>query len=474
MKMIKHLILGVSLSLTSLLSAAEKPNILVILLDDMCYNALGYTGSEVIKTPNLDSICKQGVFFPQGYVTHGVCAPSRAGLMTGRYQARFGYETLSGGIAHATEIEHGMDTNEITIAQLLKPAGYKSAAIGKWHLGEVKRFLPLQRGFDYNMKAVGYPTFKDAKKNYLLINEEKQPWPEDAYRTDLHTDYAIKWLKETAPKNPFFLYYSLNAMHTPIVAPIGKENYGIHPYVGMMENVDQNVGRLLSTLDELGERENTIIFFLNDNGGITLQKGIKAKDLPKIQAAINNGPYKANKASLEEGGVRVPFAIHWPGKIGSKEDFAGPIISLDIFPTIAAAAGVALPADREIDGINLLPYLTGKKAPLTDRQFLWRWGRGHAVRQGDWKLVWPVDKSVYAAALKREGITPIKSNRPNPDRRFYAAPQLYNLADDPSETTDLAAKFPEVLERMKQESVKFDAIAKPYTEGEMSTWPKKP
>ncbi len=462
------------------LIAAEKPgkpNFVVILLDDVHYNATGYTGSKVIKTPNIDKLFTEGRFCKQGYVTHGVCAPSRAGLITGRFQARFAYETLSGGTENALALKHGLSLDELTIADILKPAGYTCAAVGKWHLGENKEFLPLQRGFDYHVYPVGRhnPTAKmlETGRSKLLINEEPADWPiqqngDARYKTDLMVDLSIDWMKSVAPKQPFFLYLCPNAMHGPIEAPKGMEDYGIHQYVGMMENVDQNLGRILKCLDDIGERDNTIVFFLNDNGG----GGVLKNDPACVE--INNRPFSGGKAEILDGGNHVAFGIHWPaGKIVG-DDYPEVVSSLDILPTMAAAANITLPTDREFDGINMLPALSGEIEPVKERLLMWRAGRGYAIRKGDMKLVWRRNDRMLGAAKKLAG-TP-KNNpidRPNPaDRQngFFFEPELYNIAEDPTESNDISAQYPEIVEMLKKHCDELDAMSPPATAAELATY----
>lgn len=462
-----------------LMSAAEaqekaKPNIVVILADDMCYNALSYTGSEVVETPNIDRICKEGLFCPQGYVTHGVCAPSRAGLITGRYQARFGYETLSGPNDHAIAVRHGVATNELTMAQMLKGQGYATAAYGKWHLGQCHEFLPLQRGFDHHFgyHGGGGPYFKpkNPDANPLMYDGKQIAWPEGgkwskgAYQPDFLTDDAIEWMRKVAPKQPFFVYFAPFSVHSPFHAPKELYTKEQHAMVGMMKALDINVGHLLKALETMGEMENTIIVFLNDNGGIQSLE----------EDGFSNKPYRAGKARLYEGGVRVPFALWWPGKIEGGE-YPGVVSSLDLMPTFAAVAGATLPGDRDYDGINLLPMLTGKADPVMDRTLCWRWRNGYGVRKGKWKLVWMRDFGVYGQALKEQGIEFKWTDRPNPEDRyngFFLKPELYDLEADPSETTDLAEQYPEVLERLKTETKAFDAITKAGTPSDKASWPK--
>ncbi|WDE98420.1 sulfatase-like hydrolase/transferase [Lentisphaera profundi] len=458
----------VLLFLISLLSyGVEKPNFIIILADDMPYNALSYTGSPEVRTPHIDSLFEQGLACPQAYVTHGVCAPSRAGLMTGRYQARFGYETLSGSPSHAAKVDHGVDINEITIAQLLKTAGYTSAALGKWHLGINKKYQPLQRGFDhqFGFAGGGGPYYDPKTRSHGLIrNGQPAPWPEGAYQTDLMAQEAEDWMKSVAGK-PFFLYFAPYAVHAPFEAPPELIPEGKHPMVGMMKSLDMAVGRILKTVEELGQRDNTIIVFLSDNGGV-----------PKVfEHGFTNAPFRGGKATVLDGGVHVPFTCYWPGKIEGNE-YLGIVSSLDLLPTFAAAAGISLPNDRDYDGVNLLTQLQRKQKADKKRTLYWRWRNGHAVREGKWKLVWEINWGEFHHLRNKQNLkNPSPTLRPNPNDRFsslYFKPQLYNLENDPSESKDLSSQYPEIMERLKKKLKSFDAIAKPLSKEELAAWPQ--
>lgn len=452
----------------------SRPNIVVILTDDMAYNALSYTGNQEVQTPNIDRIFEQGIFCNQAYVTHGVCAPSRAGLMTGRYQARYGYETLSGPTEHAIAENHGVDVNEITIADLLKQAGYTSAAYGKWHLGVNQHYQPLQRGFDrhYGFAGGGGPYYPQSNRPHgLVLNGEPATWPKDAegmdrYQTDFLAEDAIEFMQTASEQEqPFFVYFSPYSVHAPFHARRDWKPKGRHPMAGMMEALDDNVGRILDAIDTLGISEETLIVFLNDNGGI-----------PKLfEHGFTNAPFRGGKAVVLDGGVHVPFAWYWPGKIEGGE-YNGIISSLDLLPSFAALAGVPLPSDREYDGKNVLPHLTGKVAPDTSRTLCWRWRNGHAVRKGKWKLVWELNWGEFHRLREAQGLdNPSPTARPNPEDRFstmYFEPKLYDLSVDPGETKDLTTQFPEIVQNLKQELVAFDAIAKPLSDKERNAWPR--
>ena len=448
--------------------ASQKPNFVLILADDMPYNALSYTGSQEVQTPHIDSLFEDGVACPQAYVTHGVCAPSRAGLMTGRYQARFGYETLSGQPAHAAKVDHGVDVNELTIAQILKSAGYTSAALGKWHLGVNHKYQPLQRGFDhqFGFAGGGGPYYDPKTRPHNLIrNGEAAEWPEGAYQTDLMADEAVSWMKSVAGKQAFFLYFAPYAVHAPFEAPPELIPEGKHAMVGMMKSLDMAVGRILDTLDELGERENTLVVFLSDNGGV-----------PKVfEHGFSNAPFRGGKATVLDGGIHVPFAWHWPGEIEGGE-YSQIVSSLDLLPSFAEAAGISLPKGREFDGVSLIKHLTGEEKALEKRELFWRWRNGHAIREGKWKLVWEINWGEFHRLRTAQKLkNPSPTLRPNPNDRFssiYFEPQLYNLENDPGESKDLSKQYPEIMDRLKSKLKDFDAMAKPLSQEEINAWPK--
>lgn len=452
-----------------LIHAAEQPpNIVLILVDDMPYNALSYTGNEHVETPNIDKICERGVFCTEAYVTHGVCAPSRAGLMTGRYQARFGYETLSGPTEHAIAQDHGVDVNEITIADILKKAGYQSAALGKWHLGVNEKYQPLQRGFNhqYGFAGGGGPYYVKPNKPHTLIrNGAPAEWPDGAYQTDLLAKEAVDWMNQVSKESPFFLYFAPYAVHGPFEAPAELIPPGKHAMVGMVKSLDLAVGRILSTLEELKISDNTLIIFTNDNGGV-----------PKLfEHGFTNEPYRGGKASVLDGGLHIPFAWYWPGKVEG-DQYKGIISTLDILPTLAHLAGVELPKDREFDGKNILSNLTGNVAPDHSRSLCWRWRNGHAIRKGKWKLVWELNWGEFHRLRKKQNTNKISPTaRPNPRDRYsslYFEPQLFDLNNDPAENKNLATQFPELVEELKKDLLAFDALGKPLTQEELNAWPK--
>lgn len=426
--------------LTSTPSKPGRPNILFIFADDMGYGDMGFTGSSQIKTPNLDRLAKEGTVFPQAYVTAPVCGPSRAGLLTGRYQQRFGFETNPHGGPHILPEMVGMHVNEKTLGDRMRSCGYHTACIGKWHMGYADHFYPTERGFDYffGMRGGGHRYFpelgrsKNTRMWYvdfaLERMGEKLDQIEEPYLTDWLTSDAIHYIsrREENDDQPWFLYLSYNCPHGPLQAK--KEDIARYPdveppgrrtYCAMVDCMDQNVGRLLSHLKKTGEADNTVIFFLNDNGGST-----------ETVYALN-APFWGHKGTFWEGGIRVPMFIH--GLKGLKTDeYKHPVSALDFMPTMMALGGKVFTPEtvtkrgKQIpiiyDGTNLLPYLYGQKGDSRPHQKLyWRMmSRGSAMRDGDWKLIF----------------TP------------FDPPQLYDLAQDPAERNDLAAKHPKVVARM--------------------------
>jgi arylsulfatase A-like enzyme len=373
---------------------SEKPNLIIILTDDQGYADVGFNGCEDIPTPHMDRIAKNGVLFTDGYVTYPVCGPSRAGLITGRYQDRFGFGRNP--LFAANDSLMGLALSEETIADFLGREGYVTKAIGKWHLGAHEDLRPLQRGFDefYGFLSGGHRYFPEewtledisqvksqyeAYKTKLLDNDRRID--ENEYITDAFSREAVTFV-EQHHATPFFLYLAYNAPHGPLQATEKYlERFGHikdpkrKTYAAMVSAVDDGVGRLLDKLDALGELENTMIFFLSDNGGPINVNGSR------------NTPLRDGKGSLYEGGVRVPFAMMWQEVIREPVIFSQPVSSLDIAATFAARAG-AKPANK-LDGTDLVPFITGKKEGSPHEALFWRkFDSGdYAVRNGKFKLV---------------------------------------------------------------------------------------
>jgi len=400
---------------------AGRPNILVIVADDLGYADLGFQGGTDIPTPHIDSIAAGGARFTNGYVSGPYCSPTRAGLLTARYQQRFGHEFNPGGEGGGGN-GIGLPLTETTIANRLKQAGYATGLVGKWHLGAGPKFHPQERGFDEFFGFLGGAhTYFNNKGAEIVRGTQKVSEPD--YLTDAFGREAVSFI-ERHEKQPFFLYLAFNAVHTPMEAdnPRLAKFAAITPkarqtYAAMLSAMDDSVGRVLKTLRERHLEENTLIFFISDNGGPTMQG-------TTINAS-SNAPLRGSKRTTLEGGVRVPFLIHWKGKIAPGTVYHQPVIQLDIQPTALAAAGIEVQSEWKFDGVNLLPYLQGKADQVPHDTLYWRLGDQNAIRQGDWKLV------QYDVNVDQSG------------GRGVTAPRLYNLKDDIGEVNDLARKHPE-------------------------------
>ncbi|MEN8247380.1 MAG: sulfatase-like hydrolase/transferase [Bacteroidota bacterium] len=371
--------------------AQTQPNIIVIVTDDAGYADWGFNQSDVIQTPQIDNLLSQGVQFSESYVTASVCAPSRAGILTGRYQNRYGFDFNIVNYFSAPDMQaddDGLDVNELTIADRLKPLGYSTSAIGKWHLGDDDKFHPLNRGFDY------FYGLLDGSRPYFhtdgLSSGKKlmRNWDYDdlvsGYMTDVLTDDAIAWMQSQVDANkPFFTYLSYTAVHGPYEAE--QEDIDVFAdcvcteekktLAAMTYSLDYNIGKLVDSLKAKGVFDNTLIMFINDNGG------------PDKSGRHSNAPFRGYKSSAYEGGLRVPMAFVWPEHITPNTVYDKQVISLDILPTVLLAAGGEIPADKVIDGVDLVPFLTNPDN--TPHEYLfWRriWGYG-VVKRADKKMI---------------------------------------------------------------------------------------
>lgn len=374
--------------------AQEKPNVIVVLTDDQGFGDVGFNGCKDIPTPNIDRIANNGVKFTNGYVTYAVCGPSRAGIITGRYQDRFGFGRNP--LCAPQDTMQGLPASEESLAKTLSRSGYKSMALGKWHLGAHKSQYPLKRGFDefYGFLSGGHRYFPE-NWNLNDITEIKAQF--DAYNTRLmrdngrvhETEYLTDALSREAvsfierkKEEPFFIYLAYNAPHAPLQASkkyldrfTHIKNKKRRIYAAMLSAVDDGVGLVLDKLEELGLDDNTIVFFLSDNGG------------PESKNGSDNGALRDGKGSLYEGGIHVPFAMQWPGKIPAGMVYENTVSSLDIFAT-AVAYAKATPKNQ-LDGVNLIPYLNGENKTKPHPQLFWRKydQKDFAVRSGAHKLV---------------------------------------------------------------------------------------
>ncbi len=401
------------LSACSVAAADAKPNILVFLCDDTGWAELGFQGNKQIPTPQIDSIAKNGVRFTQGYVSGPYCSPTRAGLMTGRYQTRFGHEFNS------TARQSGISLDETTMAERLRAIGYATCAVGKWHLGINPPFQPTKRGFDEFYGTLANTSFFHPSQfvDSRVSTEVQKVDDPDFYTTDAYAERAVDWLDKQQDR-PWFLYVPFNAQHAPLQATqkyldrfqhIRDEKH--RTFAAMMSAMDDAVGKILDKVREMGQEQNTLIFFLSDNGG------------PTGSTTSRNIPLRGFKSTTWEGGVRVPFCAQWKGTLPAGETYEHPIIQLDILPTALAAAGEEADPEWKLDGVNLLPYLTGENSERPHETLYWRFGKQWAIRHGDWKLVGGNGGDL--------------------------AGELHNLAQEISESNNLAADNPEKVRELK-------------------------
>lgn len=414
-------------SAAGIAASPAKPNIVVILADDLGHADLGFQGCRDIPTPHVDSLAQSGVRCRNGYVSGPYCSPTRAGLLTGRYQQRFGHEFNPGA-------GFGLPLGETTLADRLKAAGYATGLVGKWHLGEDPRFRPRRRGFDEFFGFLGGAhTYFPGKGAPIYRGDEVVD--EKTYLSDAFGREAVGFIERHRDR-PFFLYLAFNAVHTPMdatddrlarFAAIGDTSR--RTYAAMLTAMDENIGKVLGALRGAGLEENTLIFFLSDNGGPTMPG-----------TTINgsrNDPFRGSKRTTLEGGIHVPFVVRWKGKLAAGSVYDRPVIQLDILPTALAAAGVEAGSSSHLDGVNLLPFLAGQAGAAPHENLYWRMGEQMAIRRGDWKLV-----RYDRAADRPRGRSDARDVKMTPDR-------LYDLAGDPGERHDLSAENPEKLRELR-------------------------
>ena len=423
-----------------------RPNILIIVTDDMGYADIGLHGSRDIPTPNIDALMKSGTRFTDGYVSGPFCSPTRAGLMTGKYQQRFGHEFNVGGGPAAEGT--GLPLTETTIAQRLKDAGYRTALFGKWHLGAGEKFHPQSRGFDEFFGFLGgqhsYTAVLPDGANPIL--DGRKPAASVTYLTDVLGDRAVEFIQRKSA-SPFLLYLAFNAVHVPMEAPdkyLARFPKIADPqrrtYAAMLSAMDDAIGRVMATVRSQGLEERTLVVFFNDNGGPTMQG-------TTINGATNT-PLRGSKRQTLEGGIRVPFAFSWKGTIPAERVDRRPIIQLDVLPTALAAAGVTVQSSWKLDGVNLLPFLTGKAEGRPHDVLYWRLGNHMAIRSGDWKLV-------------RSSEGPLVTGEFN-SLSSLADAELYNLASDISEQKNLAASQPAKVRELAEKWLGWNQqLAKP-------------
>ncbi len=357
----------------------KLPNVIVIISDDQGYADVGFHGSKEIFTPNIDRIANNGVIFSEGYVSYAVCSPSRAGLITGRYQNRFGYTRNI--LLAPKDSTMGLPLTEQTLPDVLRKANYKTKAIGKWHLGAHESLVPERRGFDefFGFIIGGHRYFpEDLTINDLTevrrqmdgyitrIYDNGNRIDTKKYLTEELSDNAVKFIEDNSD-NPFFLYLSYNAPHTPLQATKKDLERNMHievekrrTYAAMVSSMDDGIGLILDKLEEKKISDNTIVIFFSDNGGVEWYN------------FSDNGVLRGIKGDFYEGGIRVPFAMQWPKKIKPGITYDKPIIALDVFATVASAASAEKYIKNDIDGVDLLPYLTEENSGLPHEYLYWQ------------------------------------------------------------------------------------------------------
>ncbi len=409
----------------ALMAMPKQPNIILILSDDAGYADFGFHGSEIMKTPRLDAFVEQGMLFEQAYVTAAVCGPSRAGLYTGKYQQRFGYEenNVPGYMSHSGTIgdDMGLPLDQKTIGDCMKDLGYRTGIIGKWHLGNADRFHPLKRGFDefYGFRGGARSYFSYSEDDPEVRQEDRIERgfgdfeESDKYLTDAFADETIDFMERNR-EGPFFVILSFNAVHTPMEAdPKDLDRFpelsGKRQQLAAMTlSMDRACGRVFDALDKLGLEKDTIVVFTNDNGG------------PSDTNASINDPLSGTKANHLEGGIRVPFLIRWSGVVEQNTKFGYPISMLDLLPTLYAAGGGDPSSLSGLDGVDLRPYVKGENSERPHNLLYWKKETRAAIREGDWKLL-----------------------------RFPDRPaELYDLSKDIAEVDDLAGRYPEKVRDM--------------------------
>ncbi|APG62038.1 sulfatase [Sphingorhabdus lutea] len=399
----------------------KKPNIVLLFADDAGYRDFGFQGSKVMKTPNLDRLARNGVRFTEGYVTDATCGPSRAGLLTGRYQQKFGYQEINvpGYMSPSSKFlgdDMGLPLDQVTMAEHLKKLGYRTGMFGKWHLGNADRFHPLKRGFDE------FYGFRGGDRSYFPYNETNKAEARDkmmergfgkleeheGYLTDVLGDEAANFIQQNKDE-PFFIMVAFNGVHTPMqaldsdLAQFPELSGDRKTVAAMTLSLDRASGVIMDKLKSLGLDKNTIIVFSNDNGG------------PTDNNASVNYPLAGTKSNHLEGGLRVPYLISWPAYLPKGADYSKPVSTMDLLPSFVAAAGGDISALSNVDGVNLWPFVRGEVQGAPHERLFWKKDVRAAVREGDWKLI-----------------------------RFADRPaELYNISNDIGEQNNLADQYPD-------------------------------
>ena len=439
----KHLmncILIVGFYLSSLFTAKpvaadERPNVLIIYTDDQGSVDLNIYGSKDLATPNLDKLARHGVRFTQMYAPSAICSSSRAGLLTGRFPAR-------AGVPHnvsSAEGKPGMPTTEVTIAELMKSAGYATGHVGKWHLGFTPETMPNGQGFDESFGHMGgcidnysHYFYWQGPNRHDLWRNGVEIWEDGRYFPDLMVEECIKFINAHR-QGPFFVYWAINVPHYPLQGTAKwREYYRDMPaprrmYAEFVSTMDERVGQVVDYLEREGLREKTLIIYQSDHGHSTEDR--------TFSGGGNPGPYRGAKGCLFEGGLRIPAIVSWPGQLPENEVRGQMATGCDWYPTIAQLCNIPLPG-HHLDGKSLVPIIRSSAAPSPHAKFYWQLGKGKApqwvVREGDWKLLGnPTDRS---------GKGPLTKN----DKLF-----LVNLQEDITEMTNVAADHPDVVKRLQ-------------------------
>lgn len=420
MKRILLLAIVVGVAFSSHAAAAAKPNIVLLFADDAGYGDFGFQGSRHFKTPHLDQLAKSGVRLSSFYVTGETCAPSRAALLTGKYQQRFGYEEINvpGIMSENSKLlgdEMGLPTDQKTMANYLKGLGYRTAVFGKWHMGIADRYHPLKRGFDefYGFRGGARSFFAYANPQAIPHENRMERGfrnfqEHEGYLTDVLATETCDFIERNKGE-PFFIFLSFTAVHTPMEPhPKDKDEFpqleGKRRAVAQMTlSLDRACGQIVDKLKQLGLSENTVIVFSNDNGGPTDENG------------SGNYPLSGVKGTQLEGGIRVPGLIVWPGKLPAGVVYDSPLSTLDLLPTFVKAGGGDPASIAGLDGVDMMPYLRGENKARPHQTLHWKMETRAAIRDGDWKLL------------------------RYPDRPA----ELFDIAADPGEQNDLASAHPE-------------------------------
>lgn len=425
-------LVGAFVLLAASTQAAQRPNFIVILADDLGNADLGYRGSP-IQTPNIDALARGGVRL-ESYYGLMLCTPARAALLTGRYPMRHGLQSFVIFPAH----KYGLPTDELTLPQALRTAGYSTWMVGKWHLGHADRkYWPQNRGFDHFYgNLVGEVDYFTKERGGLIDWQRNGKFlDEKGYHTTLIGDEAVKLIEAQDNSKPFFLYFASLAVHAPLQAPEEEieayrdrfDDPEKQAYAAMLTHLDRQVGRLVQALEKKGIRDNTLIFFSTDNGGIRQMKSNAPGGKPAKNPPASNGELRDGKSSLYEGGVRLPAIVHWPGRL-KPAVVQEPLHHVDLMPTLLALAGAQGSDSHPFDGKDMLPTLEGRPSPHEDLLINVEIYRG-AIRKGNWKLV-------------KTALLPGKT-------------ELFDLSTDIGEKKNVAAEHPEIVKDLTQRLVAY-------------------